>query len=67
MIFILIYLSGWIADMFLFKEIFDRKELNFWKKILFCLALLLCSWIGYFVYILALRYFLDRALKKKIQ
>ena len=53
--------------MFLFKEIFDRKELNFWKKILLCLALLLCSWIGYFVYILALRYFLDRALKKKYQ
>ena len=67
MIFILIYLSGWIADMFLFKEIFARKELNFWKKLLLALLILLFSWIGYFVYTLALRYFLDRELRKKAQ
>lgn len=67
MIFILIYLSGWIADMFLFKEIFARKELNFWKKLLLCIAILLFSWIGYFCYKLALKYFLDKALRKKNQ
>ncbi|MGN1225973.1 MAG: hypothetical protein ACI4TL_01915 [Candidatus Cryptobacteroides sp.] len=67
MIFILIYLSGWIADMFLFKEIFAKKELNFWKKLLLVLLILLFSWIGYFVYTLALRYFLDRELRKKAQ
>ncbi|MGM9788434.1 MAG: hypothetical protein ACI3ZF_06005 [Candidatus Cryptobacteroides sp.] len=67
MIFILIYLSGWIADMFLFKEIFARKELNFWKKLLLVLLILLFSWIGYFCYKLVIKYFLDRELKKKTQ
>lgn len=55
----LIYLSGCIASVFLFKSIFSQARLKFWSKLLMCLGCFLFSWIGYFAYILAIKVYLN--------
>lgn len=60
MIFMIIYLLGWIPSTMLFREIFTRDGQSIWAKLGLCLYVFFFSWIGYFSYVIAIRYFLDR-------
>lgn len=64
-LFMILYLTGWIASATLFREVFQRKDIKAFGKIMLCLYLLVFSWIGYFTYILVIKVMLNgRAAKR---
>lgn len=64
-IFILIYLSGCIGAVSLFRNVFQRKDLKVLAKMGLCLYVLIFSWIGYFTYTLAVKPILDARSKPR--
>ncbi len=64
-IFMLIYLSGCIGAVTLFRNVFQRKGLKALSKMGLCLYVLIFSWIGYFTYTLAIGPILDALLRPR--
>lgn len=55
----LIYLSGCVASIFLFKDIFAQPRLKNFSRLALCLGCFFFSWIGYFAYNLAIKIYLN--------
>lgn len=63
MIFLIIYLLGWIPCAFVIPEIFAQKTLGAAAKIGLSLLVLLLSWVGYFAWRFALEYFITNNIR----
>ena len=66
MLFLIIYLAGWVAAGFAIKDLWTRVELPVLSRLGQTLLIFLFSWVGYFVYNFIVRGYLDM-LRKSAQ
>ena len=60
MLFLIIYLAGWVAAGFAIKDLWTRVELPVLSRLGQTLLIFLFSWVGYFVYNYIVRGYLDQ-------
>ena len=65
MLFMIIYLAGWVAAGIAIKDLWTRKELSLFSRVGQSLLIFLFSWIGYFVYYFIIRGYLDMIRKSE--
>ena len=65
MLFMIIYLAGWVAAGFAIKDLWTRKELSLFSRVGQSLLIFLFSWIGYFIYSFIIRGYLDMIRKSE--
>ncbi|MGM9792512.1 MAG: hypothetical protein ACI3Y4_08970 [Candidatus Cryptobacteroides sp.] len=65
MLFLIIYLAGWVAAGFAIKDLWTRKELPVLSRLGQTLLIFLFSWVGYFVYNYIVRGYLDMLRKSE--
>ena len=65
MLFLIIYLAGWVATGFAIKDLWTRVELPVLSRLGQTLLIFLFSWVGYFVYNFIVRGYLDMLRKSE--
>lgn len=65
MLFLILYLTGWVAAGFAIKDLWTRKEFSFFSRLGQTLLIFLFSWVGYFVYNFIVRGYLDMLRKSE--
>ena len=60
MLFLIIYLAGWIAAVFAIRDLWTRKEMSVLSRLGQTLLIFLFSWVGYFAYNFLMRGYLDQ-------
>ena len=60
MLFLIIYLAGWIAAVFAIRDLWTRKEMSVLSRLGQALLIFLFSWVGYFAYNFLMRGYLDQ-------
>ena len=65
MLFLIIYLAGWVAAGFAIKDLWTWVELPVLSRLGQTLLIFLFSWVGYFVYNYIVRGYLDMLRKSE--
>lgn len=65
MLFLIIYLAGWVAAGFAIKDLWTQVELPVLSRLGQTLLIFLFSWVGYFVYNFIVRGYLDMLRKSE--
>ena len=65
MLFLIIYLAGWVDAGFAIKDLWTRVELPVLSRLGQTLLIFLFSWVGYFVYNFIVRGYLDMLRKSE--